>query len=189
MCKRSCYSGCGDYHDGARCIDVITQLAAKYPEFIVGAGTVLDVETAKQCLDAGARFMTSPGLVPEVVEFTLKHDVVIIPGALTPSKVIVAWKAGVDFVKIFPCAPVGGEQVYLGFESSVASGSDDSVWRRESGDRVQFILAGASALGIGTELLPTEALQRRQESWIHELARRFTLMVRDARTQMHVNAG
>src|SRR5271170_8029157 len=78
-------------------VEVIAQLALKYPDFVVGAGTVLDLETAKRCLDAGARFLTSPGLVPEVVEFARKNEVVVIPGTLTPSEVIAAWKAGVDF--------------------------------------------------------------------------------------------
>src|SRR5580698_2301223 len=66
-------------------IEVIAQLTQNFPAFVVGAGTVLDAETAKRCLDAGARFITSPGLVPEVVEFALKHDIVVFPGALTPS--------------------------------------------------------------------------------------------------------
>src|SRR5271169_1522330 len=70
--------------------EVIDQVAGKYPDFVVGAGTVLDVETAKRCLDAGACFLSGPGLVPEVVEFALKNDVAIIPGALTPSEVIAA---------------------------------------------------------------------------------------------------
>jgi 2-dehydro-3-deoxyphosphogluconate aldolase/(4S)-4-hydroxy-2-oxoglutarate aldolase len=166
-------------------VDVIAQLAGKYPDFIVGAGTVLDVEMAKQCLDAGARFVTSPGLVPEVVEFALKNDVVIIPGALTPSEVIAAWKAGVDFVKIFPCAPVGGYKYIRALKAAlpqvpmIAAGGVNQV------TAANFILAGASALGIGSELVPTEALQMRQESWIHELARRFTVIVRGARAQMN----
>src|ERR1700685_3201304 len=67
-------------------VDVIAQLARNYPGLIVGAGTVLDAHTAQRCLDAGARFLTSPGLVPEVVEFALKKNTVIIPGALTPSE-------------------------------------------------------------------------------------------------------
>src|SRR5271169_6008661 len=89
-------------------LDVISQLARSLPDMIVGAGTVLDAETAQRCLDAGARFLTSPGLVMEVVEFAVKNDVVIFPGVLTPTDVIAAWKAGADFVKIFPCAQVGG---------------------------------------------------------------------------------
>jgi 2-dehydro-3-deoxyphosphogluconate aldolase/(4S)-4-hydroxy-2-oxoglutarate aldolase len=150
----------------------------------VGAGTVLDEETAKRCLDAGARFLTSPGLVPEVVDFALKNDVVIIPGALTPSEVIAAWKTGADFVKVFPCAPVGGHKYIRALKLPlpqvplIASGGVDQV------TAAKFIRAGVSALGIGSELLPQEALHARQESWIHELARRFTGIVRDARAQM-----
>ena len=74
-------------------VDVISYLANKFPDMVVGAGTVLDTETAQRCLDAGAQFLTSPGLVIEVVEFALKHDVVVFPGALTPTEVITAWKA------------------------------------------------------------------------------------------------
>src|SRR5271163_4339327 len=135
-------------------VDVIAQLTGKYPDFVVGAGTVLDAEAAKRCLDAGARFLTSPGLVPEVVEFALKKDIVIIPGALTPSEVIAAWKAGADFVKIFPCAPVGGAsyiralKVPLPQIPLIASGGVNQL---TAGD---FILAGASVIGIGSELMP-----------------------------------
>jgi 2-dehydro-3-deoxyphosphogluconate aldolase / (4S)-4-hydroxy-2-oxoglutarate aldolase len=150
---------------------------------VVGAGTVLDTETARRCLDAGACFLTGPGLVPEVVELALRNDVVMIPGALTPSEVIAAWKAGADFVKVFPCAPVGGHKyiralkVPLSHIPLIASGGVDQVTASK------FILAGASALGIGAELLPLEALQLREETWIHELARRFTAIVREARAQ------
>jgi len=165
-------------------VGVIAQLAAKYPDFVVGAGTVLDVETAKRCLDAGARFVTNPGLVPEVVEFALQSDVVMIPGALTPSEVIAAWKAGVDLVKIFPCAPVGGHKYIRALKATfpqvslLASGGVNQV------TAAKFILAGACALGIGSELLPPEALQMRQDDWIHELTRRFLGIVREARSQM-----
>jgi 2-dehydro-3-deoxyphosphogluconate aldolase/(4S)-4-hydroxy-2-oxoglutarate aldolase len=166
-------------------VDVIAQLARSHSEFIVGAGTVLDAETARRCLDAGARFITSPGLVPEVVELALKHDVVIIPGSLTPSEVIAAWKAGADFVKIFPCAQLGGDhyiralKVPLPQVPLIASGGVNQQ------TAANFIFAGASALGIGSELIPREALRFRQENWIQELARRFTTIVRDARSQLH----
>ena len=136
---------------------------------------------ARRCLDAGARFLTSPGLVPEVVEFALRNGVVIIPGALTPSEVIAAWKAGVDFVKIFPCAPVGGARYIRALKIPlpqiplIASGGVDQLTARD------FILAGASAIGIGAELMPREALQTRKKEWIHELARRFSAIVRNAR--------
>lgn len=163
-------------------IEVIRTLAQKFPDMIVGAGTVLDRETAERCLDAGARFLTSTGLVEEVVEAALARDVVAIPGALTPTEVIAAWKLGVDFVKLFPVAPVGGDfyirslKLPLQDVKLIAAGGITQQNARS------FIAAGASALGVGTELLPRDALQARQGHRIHELARRFLNFVRDGRT-------
>jgi 2-dehydro-3-deoxyphosphogluconate aldolase/(4S)-4-hydroxy-2-oxoglutarate aldolase len=90
--------------------NVIYDLANRYPDLAVGAGTVLDEESARRCVEAGARFLTSPGFIPEVVAYAKNANVVVIPGALTPTEVIMAWKAGADFVKIFPAAVVGGDQ-------------------------------------------------------------------------------
>jgi 2-dehydro-3-deoxyphosphogluconate aldolase/(4S)-4-hydroxy-2-oxoglutarate aldolase len=168
-------------------IDVIGQLTQNYPKFVVGAGTVLDVDVAKRCLDAGARFITSPGLVPDVLEFTLSSGVVAIPGALTPSEVIAAWKAGGDFVKIFPCAQVGGDQYIRALKVPlpqiplIASGGVNQL------TATNFIYAGASSIGIGSELMPRKALVTRQEQWIHELARRYLEAVRNAR--IHLGGG
>ena len=167
-----------------KAVDVITQLAKNFPNFIIGAGTVLDAETAERCVDAGARFITSPGLVPDVLGYTLKSDVVAIPGALTPSEVIAAWKAGADFVKIFPCAQVGGDQYIRALKIPlpqiplIASGGVNQL------TAANFIFAGASAIGIGSELMPRKALATRQDQWIHELARRFIEAVRNARIHM-----
>jgi len=165
-------------------VGVIAEIAKRYPDYIVGGGTVLDIETARRCIDAGARFITSPGLVPEVLDFTVASNVVSIPGALTPSEVIAAWKAGADLVKIFPCSVVGGDayirslKVPLPQIPLIASGGVNQMTAKS------FILAGASALGIRSELAPREALETRQKQWIHELARRFTGIVREARAQM-----
>lgn len=164
-------------------IDVISKLAMSYPDMIVGAGTVLDEESARRCVGAGARFLTSPGLVLEVVECALKNDLVVFPGALSATEVILAWKAHVDFVKIYPCAEVGGDRyiralkVPLPQVSLIASGG---VNQQTAGN---FILAGATALGIGKELIPTEAIDQRREDWIHELARRYVNMVKEARAR------
>lgn len=162
-------------------VQAISYLSSKHPKMVIGGGTVLDVETAKRCLDAGARFLTTPGLVPEVVEFAVKNEVVVFPGALTPSEVITAWKAGSDFVKIFPCGQVGGDRYIRALKAPfpqvplIASGGVNQQ------TAVNFILAGAAALGIGSELIPKEALHLKQEERIHELARRFMAMVKDAR--------
>jgi 2-dehydro-3-deoxyphosphogluconate aldolase / (4S)-4-hydroxy-2-oxoglutarate aldolase len=145
-------------------VEVIAQLAEKYPDFIVGSGTILDVETAKECLDAGARFLTSPGFVPEVVEFALKNDVAVIPGDLTPSEVIVAWKAGVDFIKVFPRAPVGENKYIRALKAALLQVPLIASVGVNQTTAASFILAGASALGIGSELLPPEALQMRQKA-------------------------
>jgi 2-dehydro-3-deoxyphosphogluconate aldolase/(4S)-4-hydroxy-2-oxoglutarate aldolase len=163
--------------------ELISQLSQSHPDMVVGGGTVLDAETARRCLDAGAKFLTSPGLVMEVVEFAVKNDVVVFPGALTPTEVITAWKAGADFVKIFPCAQVGGENYIRALKVPllqvplIASGGVNQL------TAVNFILAGATALGIGSELIPKEALHRKQEDRIFELARRFLSMIKDARAQ------
>ena len=88
--------------------ELIAHLAEKHPHLLVGVGTVLDVEAARACIAAGAKFITSPGLDLEMVAFTVHAGVIAMPGALTPSEIIAAVKAGADFVKIFPCAQVGG---------------------------------------------------------------------------------
>jgi 2-dehydro-3-deoxyphosphogluconate aldolase/(4S)-4-hydroxy-2-oxoglutarate aldolase len=162
-------------------LDVINDLATRYPDLAVGAGTVLDEDLARAAIKAGARFLTSPGFVPEVVAFSRKADVVVFPGTMTPTEIIAAWKAGADFVKIFPTAPVGGVQYIRALKVPlpqiplIVSGGVNQV------TALEFISAGATAIGVGGELLPLEALTFRQENRIHELARRFTGMVKEAR--------
>jgi 2-dehydro-3-deoxyphosphogluconate aldolase/(4S)-4-hydroxy-2-oxoglutarate aldolase len=164
-------------------IEVISGLTRTNPEMIVGAGTVLDIETAQRCLEAGAKFLTSTGLVLEVVEFALKNKVVVFPGALTPTEVITAWKAGADFVKVFPCAQVGGD----GYKRALKAPLPQVALIASGGVNQQtaynFILAGAAALGIGGELIPREDVQLRRKDRILELARRFTRMVKEARSR------
>ena len=164
-------------------IEVITELAQNNPNVIAGAGTVFDLETARRCLDSGAQFLTSTGLDLDIVAFAVKHDIVVLPGALTPTEVMAAWKTRPDFVKIFPCSQVGGPSYIRALRGPfphipfIAAGG---VNQQTVAD---FILAGAVAVGIGGELIPHEAIHLRQEHWIGELARRFAAMVKDARIQ------
>jgi 2-dehydro-3-deoxyphosphogluconate aldolase/(4S)-4-hydroxy-2-oxoglutarate aldolase len=163
-------------------IEVISELVRNNSTVIVGAGSVADAETAARSVDAGAQFLTSTGLDLNVVHFAVKQDIVVIPGVLTPTEVLAAWKAGPDFVKIFPCAAVGGPAYVRALRapfpqiSFIASGGVNQQ------TALDFLLAGAVALGIGGELIPHEAIQRRQEHRIGELARRFLGMVREARS-------
>jgi 2-dehydro-3-deoxyphosphogluconate aldolase/(4S)-4-hydroxy-2-oxoglutarate aldolase len=163
-------------------LDVINDLATRFPDLAVGAGTVLDEDLARGAINAGARFLTSPGFVPEVVAYAKKAEVVVFPGTMTPTEIIAAWKAGSDFVKIFPTAPVGGVQYVRALKVPlpqipliVTGGVNQST-------ALQFISAGATAIGVGGELLPLEALTFRQDNRIHELARRFIGMVKEARS-------
>jgi len=165
-------------------VEVISDLAGSLPEMIVGAGTVLDVETAQRCMDAGAKFLTSTGFVGEVVEFARKKNVLVIPGALTPSEVIHAWKAGADFIKIFPCGPLGGDNYIRALKAPFPQVPMVAAGGVNQQTALNYILAGASALGVGGELIPKEALQKKQEERVHELARRFLARVREGRTRL-----
>jgi 2-dehydro-3-deoxyphosphogluconate aldolase/(4S)-4-hydroxy-2-oxoglutarate aldolase len=90
-------------------VQVIQTLAKEFgDEAIVGAGTVLDAQTAGACIAAGAKFIVSPALSFETIAFCREHDVVVMPGALTPTEIVTAWNAGADFVKVFPCGALGG---------------------------------------------------------------------------------
>jgi len=168
----------------ARAVELIAHLAHYHPKTVVGAGTVLNTELAQKCLDAGASFLTSPGLNLKVVEFAAKNQIAVLPGALTPTEVIAAWEAGADFVKIFPCADVGGERYIRDLHAAlpqiplIAAGG---VNQQTAGT---YILAGATAIGVGHELIPPEAIERRQAKRIKELSVRFARFVKAARERI-----
>jgi 2-dehydro-3-deoxyphosphogluconate aldolase/(4S)-4-hydroxy-2-oxoglutarate aldolase len=160
---------------------VISHLVQNAPEVIVGAGGVSDLDTARRCLDAGARFLASDGLDPEIVNFAAKQSVLMIPGTLTPSEVMEAWKMGPDFVKVVPCAQVGGDSYIRALKAMFPNVPLIAAGGVNQQTASSFILAGAIALGIGAELIPREAVRMRQADRIAELARRFTGFVRSAR--------
>jgi 2-dehydro-3-deoxyphosphogluconate aldolase / (4S)-4-hydroxy-2-oxoglutarate aldolase len=160
---------------------VISQLVRANSEAVIGAGTVLDVETARACLDAGASFLTATGLDDELLQFARQHDILMIPGALTPTEIMMARKAGAALIKLFPCSSVGGPSYVRALRGPfpdtqlIASGG---VTQQTAAD---YIRAGADVLGIGHELLPSDAVRARNSDWIHELARRFIGMVNHGR--------
>jgi 2-dehydro-3-deoxyphosphogluconate aldolase/(4S)-4-hydroxy-2-oxoglutarate aldolase len=161
-------------------VELISHLARDHKKLIVGAGTVLDTETARKCVDAGAHFLTAPGFDPAIVEFAAKANIAVLPGALTPSEIVMAWKAGSDFVKVFPCA-LGGPTYIKAIKTAlpqiflIAAGG---ITQQTAGN---FILAGATAIGVGTDLIPSQAIEHRETTRIRELAHRFVGFVEDAR--------
>lgn len=166
-------------------IDIIRQLRASHPDFAVGAGTVLDEKMAVECLDAGAAFLTSPGFEPQVVARAEERGIAVIPGALTPTEVMLASKAAADFIKIFPCSQVGGPSYIRALRAPfphIAFIASGGVNQQTAGE---FIRAGAAALGIREELVPAEAVANRDTRWIHELAHRFQVIVQRARAARH----
>ena len=163
-------------------LELISALRRDFPGMLVGAGTVLDADTARRALDAGALFITSTGLDISVVGLAVEEGVLVLPGALTPTEVINAWKAGADFVKVFPCAPLGGDSYVRALKTAlpqirlVAGGG---VQQHTAG---HYITAGASAIGVGKELITNEAIRLRKPEWILELTHRFMGIVKNART-------
>jgi 2-dehydro-3-deoxyphosphogluconate aldolase/(4S)-4-hydroxy-2-oxoglutarate aldolase len=167
----------------AGALEVIARLAKDFPGMVVGAGTVLDPDTAERCIGAGARFITSTGLVLDVVEMAVKNNVAVLPGALTPTEVIAAWRAKADFVKVFPCAPHGGPSYIRLLKTPfpqiplIAAGGVNQT------TAFDYIVAGAAVLGVGSELLAREAIRLRKAEQIRELARRFLGIVKEARAE------
>jgi 2-dehydro-3-deoxyphosphogluconate aldolase / (4S)-4-hydroxy-2-oxoglutarate aldolase len=165
-------------------LDVISHLVKRAPNMIVGAGDVFDSEVARECIDAGAMFLTSPGFDHRIVEFALGASVVVLPGALTPTEVTRAWKSGADFVKVFPCALVGGENYIRALKAPFPTLPLIAAGGVNQHNATNFILAGASALGIGGELIPKEAIRLRQADRIFTLAHRFVKFVQTARSHL-----
>lgn len=165
-------------------VELISHLVRYHPDVVVGAGTVLDTDTAAKCVDAGASFLTSPGLNVKLVEFAQKSGVTVLPGALTPTEVITASEAGADFVKVFPCVDVGGERYIKALKTSLPQIPLIAAGGVNQQTAMHYILAGASAIGVGSELIPPEALERRQAKRIRELALRFSGFVKEARSRI-----
>jgi 2-dehydro-3-deoxyphosphogluconate aldolase / (4S)-4-hydroxy-2-oxoglutarate aldolase len=162
-------------------VRVISDLVKNAPNMIVGAGGVMDAETARRCFDAGAKFLTTDGLILEIVEYALKEDIVVFPGALTPTEVIAAWRAGSDFVKVVPCAAVGGENYIRALKTPLPQIPLIAAGGVNQQTACGYILAGAAAIGVGEALIPWEAVALRQSNRIRELARRFLNFVKFAR--------
>lgn len=165
-------------------VQLIAHLVGQHKKLVVGAGTVLDTETARRCVDAGAHFLTAPGFEVSLVEFARAREVAVLPGALTPSEVVAAWKAGADFVKVFPCAQLGGDKYIKALKTALPQIPLIAAGGVNQQTATNFILAGADAIGVGNELIPPEAIEQREAGRIRELARRFLASVKEGRDRL-----
>lgn len=165
-------------------VDLIAQLTKSAgKEILIGAGTVLDAETARRCLDAGAEFVVSPGFNLETVRFVKQQGKLMMAGALTPTEVISAWQAGSDFVKIFPCGSMGGAKYLKALKGPLPQVPMIPTGGVNLETAADMIRAGAEALGIGGELVSAAALDSGDARPITEAARKFVEIVRQARMQ------
>jgi 2-dehydro-3-deoxyphosphogluconate aldolase/(4S)-4-hydroxy-2-oxoglutarate aldolase len=163
-------------------VEVIAQLTKSMgQQVLIGAGTVLDAESARRCLDAGAQFLVSPGFDAATVKLARENDIMVMPGALTPTEVITAWQAGADFVKVFPCGSVGGPKYIKALKAPLPQVPMIPTGGVNLSTAAEFIQAGAAALGIGGELISAAALRSGNTREITEAARTYVAIIREAR--------
>jgi len=159
-------------------IDVIQALAVKYgDETLIGAGTVLDPETAQACIQAGAQFIVSPALNEETISLCRAQDVAIFPGALTPTEVVRAWKTGADAVKVFPAGAVGGASYLKALKAPLPQIELIPTGGVSLKTAADFIKAGAMALGVGADLVDPKDLREGDSALITGRARQFLEIV------------
>ena len=153
-------------------------------KMMLGAGTVLDPETARVCMLAGAQFFVTPALRLSTIEMAKRYSKVIFPGALTPTEVLSAWEAGADAVKIFPCGNVGGPKYIKALKGPfphIAMIPTGGVNLETAGD---FLKAGACAIAVGTEMVDARTIQEGRFDVIEERARQYLACVAKARAEM-----
>ena len=163
-------------------IGVIEQVAKAFgDEALIGAGTVLDLETAQACIQAGAQFIVSPALNEEMIAFCRDNDIAVFPGALTPTEILSAWNAGADAVKVFPAGAVGGASYLKALKAPLPQIELVPTGGVNLKTAADFIKAGAMALGVGADLVDVKALRDGNAELITERARQFLEIVRAAR--------
>jgi 2-dehydro-3-deoxyphosphogluconate aldolase/(4S)-4-hydroxy-2-oxoglutarate aldolase len=163
-------------------IDVIKELTQKYKdEIIMGAGTVLDPETGRAALLAGAQFIVSPTLNIDLIQLAHRYSAVVIPGTMTPTEILTAWNAGADMVKVFPAAQLGGPE----YIKAIRGPLPQILLVPTGGVNLQnagaFIKAGATALGVGGELVDKKAVKEKKFNIITENTRAYLKVIREAR--------
>jgi 2-dehydro-3-deoxyphosphogluconate aldolase/(4S)-4-hydroxy-2-oxoglutarate aldolase len=163
-------------------IDLMRQLRKEIGnEVLLGAGTVLDAQTAKDCIDAGAEFIVAPGFDSETVRAAHAQGKPCMPGALTPTEVITAWKGGADMVKIFPCSALGGASYLRALKAPLPHVKMLPTGGVDVTTAADFIHAGAAALGVGAAIVDLKVLAQKGQTAITERCRQLVDIVRAAR--------
>jgi len=166
-------------------IRIIEEVAPKLgSKAVVGAGTVLDEVTARQCILAGAQFIVSPALNLHTISCCHRYGIVVIPGAMTPTEVVTASSAGADWVKVFPAGALGGPSYIKALKAPLPHIQLVPTGGVSLKTAADFILAGATALGVGTDLVDTKALRDGEDRLITQRARQFVEVVREARSEL-----
>ncbi len=159
-------------------LDVIRQVVDQCgSRVLVGAGTVLDPETARLCILAGAKFVVSPSLKISTIEMCHRYSVPVFPGALTPTEVVTAWEAGADAVKVFPCSALGGASYLKALKAPLPQIELIPTGGVSLSTAEQFLSAGAFALGVGGDLIDAAAIAAGKLEQITETARKYTAIV------------
>jgi 2-dehydro-3-deoxyphosphogluconate aldolase / (4S)-4-hydroxy-2-oxoglutarate aldolase len=165
-------------------IKIIEDLVVRYGQkLLVGAGTVLDTETCRLAVLAGAEFIVSPVCDVRVLEMARRYGKLCLPGALTPNEVLAAWQAGADLVKIFPCNAVGGPAYIRSLKGPLPQIEVVVTGGVNLDNVTQFLAAGVAAVGVGEIIFERDAIQNGNVGAITGNARRFVEAIRAARSK------
>ncbi len=162
-------------------MEVIQRLVKEQPEILVGAGTVLDAETARICMLEGAQFVVSPALNLKTIEMCHRYSVAVLPGALTPTEVVTAWEAGADVVKVFPDGAMGGAKYLASLKGPLPQVKMIPTGGVSLASAAEFLRAGAFALGVGSDLVDAKAMAAGKPEVVTETARKYMQIVREFR--------
>lgn len=161
-------------------VGLIRELSAR-EDLLVGAGTVLGPQTAAECVDAGAQFIISPALNLDTISFCREREIVVMPGALTPTEIVTAWDAGADFVKVFPAGAMGGASYLRSLKAPLPHIKLIPTGGVSLATAADFIRAGASAIGVGADLVDLKAIREGRGNEITENARKYLEIVSETR--------
>ncbi|MGD0800591.1 MAG: bifunctional 2-keto-4-hydroxyglutarate aldolase/2-keto-3-deoxy-6-phosphogluconate aldolase [Terracidiphilus sp.] len=163
-------------------VEVIQSLVRQSGDrILIGAGTVLDPETARACILAGALFIISPALNLKTIELCHRYSVAVIPGALTPTEVVTAWEAGADVVKVFPCSALGGAKYLKALKAPLPQIELIPTGGVSLTTASEFLAAGAFALGVGADLVNPKAVADGKPEIITQIAKQYVEIIRKSR--------